>query len=122
MQAPALAAHEEGHIDGLLDVPASLLEDLPHFARHVARVLLLAVAQDLAETVQNLAPLRARHEAPGLVGLGGDVDRLFRIALVGVGEAADEVGDVGGVAVLERSAGAGGNPFPRDPVFVDGYG
>src|ERR1019366_4479851 len=65
-------------------------------------------------------PLRARHEAPCLVGLGGDVDRLFRVALVGVGEAADEVGDVGGVAVLERSGGAGGDPFPCNPVSMDG--
>src|SRR5450759_2183824 len=60
----AVATHQECHVDGFLDVSAGLLENLPHLARHVAGVLLLAVAQDLAQAVENFAALRTRHEAP----------------------------------------------------------
>ncbi len=107
VEAAALAAHEEGHVDRLLDVAARLLEDLAHLARHVARVLLLAVAQDLAEPVEDLAALRAGHEAPALVRRGCGVDGVLHVALVGVREAADQVGHVRGVAVLEAFGPSG---------------
>ena len=72
-----------------------------------------------AEAVEDLAPLRARHEPPAPVGLGRRVDGVLHVALVRVREPADQVGDVGRVAVLESFPERAGTQA-LDEVFVDG--
>ena len=68
-QAPALARHVEAHVDRFLDVAAGLGEHLPHLARHQQRQLVLVLADERAEAVEDLAARRRRDEPPLLVRL-----------------------------------------------------
>src|SRR5262249_19547914 len=50
VQASALPGDEVCHIDGFLNVAASFLEHLAHFASHIASELLLALYQYLTDS------------------------------------------------------------------------
>ena len=58
-QAAALAGHQEGDVDALLDIAAGLGQDLAHLAGHRPGEALLVLGHQRAEAVQDLAPLRA---------------------------------------------------------------
>ena len=62
-QPPALAGHVEAHVDRFLDVAAGLGEHLPHLARHQQRELVLVLADERAEAVEDLAARRRRRRA-----------------------------------------------------------
>ena len=97
---PPLAGHEEGHVDGLLDVAARLVQHLPHFPRHVAGERLFAIRES-AGAAQGLAR-RRRHEAPVLVGPLGRVDRPCHVCRGRFLEDADQIVGVFGISILER--------------------
>ena len=59
----ALAGHQEGDVDALLDVAAGLGDDLAHLAAHRLRQPLLVLGHQRAEAIQDLAALRGRRPA-----------------------------------------------------------
>ena len=61
----ALAGHEEGDVDALLDIAASLGQDLAHLAGHRPREALLVLGHQRPEAVQDLAALGCRGASPG---------------------------------------------------------
>jgi hypothetical protein len=64
-----------------LNVAARLVEDLAHFARHIARELLLAFTDQLSRAKQNLCTLRRGDLTPRVIRVTRSVNR--RQPLVG---------------------------------------
>src|SRR6185503_11893650 len=113
-----LAGHVVRHVDRFLDVAARLVQDLAHLARHVAREVLLVLHQYLGGAVEDLAALGGGQRLPARVRLARAGDRPLDVFGSRVGEAADQLGGVGGVAVVERASGSGVLPGPADVVAV----
>ena len=80
----------------------------------------LALDDELRGLEEDLGALGRRHEAPALVGAGGGGDGRAHVLRGRVLEDADQIVGVGGVAVLERLAGAGRHPLAVDEVLVGG--
>lgn len=112
MAAAPFAAHEAGHVTGLLDVAAGFLYDLPHLAGRVPRELLLAAADDLGEPEERLAALRPGDESPAPEGLRRRVRRCLRVALVGVLERPRSSSLYAGSRLSKVFPVADGNHFP----------
>ena len=79
----ALAGHEEGDVDALLDVAAGLGEDLAHLAGHRPGEALLVLGQERAEAVEDLAALAG----PACGASGGRAISAARTARADVGRA-----------------------------------
>ena len=63
-QAAALAGHQEGDVDALLDVAPGLGQDLAHLAGHRPGEALLVLGHEGPEAIQDLAALGRRRSAP----------------------------------------------------------
>ena len=113
---PPLARHEERHVDRFLDVAARLVEHLAHLARHVARERLLAVGDELRDAEQDLGAARRRHEPPFVVRARGRGNRALRVLRRRVLKESDQVGVVGGVAILEEAARRRRHPSAANEV------
>src|SRR5271167_3344631 len=118
-QTAALAGGVVTTIDGLLHVAARFLDDLPHLAGHVARVLFFARDQQLSRLVKHLAAARRRYQTPLLEGLARGLDRLVNILFAGFLEDADHLAGVGGIKILKGAAGAAFDPLTSDKVLED---
>ncbi len=120
--AATLAGEEERHVDGFLHVATRLGQHLAHLTGHRAGKLLLAADQDLGDAEEDLGALRCRRQAPAVErGLRGG-NRIRGIVHRGVGEEADQVAGVGGIAVLEGAAGSGRDPAAANVVVKGGDG
>ena len=117
-EAAAFARRQVGHVDRFLHVAARLGEDLAHLARHQPRQLFLVALEDLAGRVEDLGAARRRSVLPAREGLLRRRDGRVHVPLVALGEQADEVIAVGGVAVFERLARGGRNPLAADEVVL----
>ncbi len=121
-QPAALAGHQEGDVDALLDVAARLGQDLAHLAGHRSGQPLLVLGHERPERVQDLAPLRGRRPAPCLEGDPSGPDRPGGVGDVGGLEPADHVAGVGRVAALERLARDRIDPLAADEQLERGSG
>jgi hypothetical protein len=119
--AASLAGHVIRHVDGFLDVAFRLVQDLAHLARHVPCEVVLAAHEDLGGAVEDLAAFGCGRIAPARERVAGGGDGGFHVLGPRLGEAADQVVAVGGVAILEGRAGGGRNPAPADVVAVVGH-
>ena len=99
--AAALAGHQVGDVDALLDVAARLGEHLAHLAGHRAREALLVLRHERAERVQDLAALGRRRAPPHRQRRLGRLDRHRDVGLGPLLEPPDDVARVGRVAALE---------------------
>src|SRR5690606_25243922 len=118
--AEELAAHRHrvvGRVDGLLHVALGLEEGLAHLTRHRAGDLGLPLGEQVAHLLQDLTALGGGHEPPRLERLPGRLDGVGDVLGRGGREAADHVGLPGGVAALERRAGARVAPLAADVVL-----
>ncbi len=112
----SFAGHQERDVDALLDVAASLGQDLAHLARHRSGDPLLVLGQERAEAIEELSALRGRGRAPArqrrLRSSSGppDVGRRARL------EPADDVARVGRVVALEHRAGRRIDPLAGDEL------
>jgi hypothetical protein len=115
-EAPALAAHVQGHVDRLLDVAAGLREHFAHLAAHQLGQLVLLLLEEPGEAEEDVAALGRGHQAPLLEGglRGGDraVDVLGGRAREG-GERLAGRGD----ARLERLTRGAVGPAAADVVL-----
>ncbi len=118
MEAAAFAGHEVGHVDRLLDVAARLPEHLAHLARHVARVLLLALDQQLRRLEDDLAALGRGRQPPAFVRGSRGPDGGVDILRVGILEQTDDITRVGRIDVRIRIATAAGDPLAADEIEV----
>ena len=109
----ALAGHQEGDVDALLDVAARLGEDLAHLAGHRPGEALLVLGQERAEAVQDLAALRGRGAPPEQAGRLGGPDGQGDVRGAAGLEPADDVARVGRVAALERARRTRSRPTRR---------
>ncbi len=117
--AAAFACPVQGAIDAFLDVAASLLEYLAHFARCVVSQLFLVLLEPQAQLHDEFASLRGRDETPLLEGLLGRLDRRVDVLGAAVLEMADDVPRVSRVDVHERLARLAGDPLAVDKILVN---
>ena len=121
-EAPALAGHVEGLVDGFLHVAAGFGQHLAHFAGHVARVFFLVLDEDVAGAKEDLGALGRGNEPPGGEGLLCGGDGQGHVFGVGGRKRANDVGVVGGVEVEDGFAARGREPLAADQVVVGGIG
>ena len=112
----ALAGHQEGDVDALLDVAAGLGEDLAHLAGHRPGDPLLVLGHERPEPVEDLAALRGRRPAPQPAGDVGRPDGHRDVGRGPLLEPPDHVAGVGRVVALECRAGRRVAPLPGDEV------
>ncbi len=117
--AAAFPGHEVSGVDGFLGVAARFFQDLAHLASHVARVVFLALFENLGGAIEHFGAARRGHETPFGEGAGGGVDGGVDVVLGGALEDADDFASVGGVEVLEGLSGAGRDPFTIDEVLIN---
>ena len=120
--APALAGHEERHVDRFLHVAARFREHLAHLAGHVPRQGLLALGEQLRGLEQDLGAPRRRHQPPARVRAARGIDGGGHVALGRFREKADEIVAIGGISILEELARRGGYPRAVDVVVIGRHG
>src|SRR5215469_6099991 len=116
---PALTRHVVGSIDRFLRIASGLLDDLPHLAGHVARVLLFPLTQDFPSPIDDFSANWSRNEPPLGEGAFGSLHGGIHIRLARLLEDADHFPGVGRVAVFEGFAGRGLDPLAVDEVLVN---
>ncbi len=118
MKPASLARDVVEDVDRLLDVAARFPERLPHLARHLAGIFLLAAHQDLPHPEEIFGALRSGQQPPALVGAARGLDRRLDIGGDRVLEGSDDLASVGGTAVVERLPGGRLGPFSVDEIPV----
>ncbi len=111
VQPPALAGDKVHHIDGFLHISTRLGDHLAHLARHVAGVLLLALAEQLCRFEQDFAALGRRREAPSFVGMRSGLHCCGNIVGAGALEPAYNLARIGGIRAFKGLAGSAPNPL-----------
>ena len=117
--ASTFTSHEVSSVDGFLCVATRFFQDLAHLASHVARVVFLALFENLRGAVKHFGAAWRRNETPLGKGAGGGVDGGVDVVLRGALEDADDFAGVGGIEVLEGLSRAGRDPFTIDEVFIN---
>src|ERR1700745_3522214 len=82
IEPPSFASHVEGGINRLLNIAASFFQDLSHFARHVARIVLFPLRENLRAAVDDLSAARSRREPPPVESLGRSLNCLVYVFFV----------------------------------------
>jgi hypothetical protein len=104
IETAPFARHEERHVNRFLNVPAGLLQNLPHLACHVARELLFAFGKNLRRAEQHLGTTWSGNQAPVRVCALRCSNRVLGIGRRGLLEYADQVVRIRGIPVLEEAA------------------
>src|SRR6266702_321843 len=116
VHAAAFSGEEVSAVDGFLSVTASFLDDLPHFAGHVAGECFLLPFEDTGRFHDDFGAAGSGNAAPLLEGSGGGFNGEVDLSGAGALENADHFAGVGRITVLAGVSGAGRNPFAIDEV------
>ncbi len=105
-------------VDPFLHVAARLGERLAHLARHQVRDLVLSPGEEVADAAKHLATFRCRRATPDVEPAFRRAHRAVDVLRGGERKLADDVGDVGGIAILEILTRRRGDPFASDEILV----
>ena len=117
--ATALTRHVVGGVDCFLGIAAGLLNDLAHFAGHVAGILFLALGQHLSRKKNDLRPPRRRNQPPAFEGQSGGFHGRVYVVFAGFLEDRDDLPGIGRVPVFKGFARRGFNPLAINKIPIN---